>query len=144
LRLEENVDNQEIKRFLIELIDEEFGPKPIEISPKWRGGSLVMKPGNDAQSKEIPVEVFFKKILTVRDSLRVLEQKLNGSPLSGEEKATFQGYITKAYGALTTFNIFFKDGKDKFVGSGSGGGNNSSKSKMTISEAKSKIGLNEY
>lgn len=138
------MDQQDLKDFLRELIIEEFGPQPVDIAAKWQGGHILLKPGNDTQPKEIPMEVFLRKILGVRDSLRVLEQKLNGSDsLSSEEKASFHSYITKAYGSLTTFNILFKDNKDKFVGAGKGGGG-SQKEKMTMSEAKAKLGLNEY
>ncbi|MBF0442050.1 MAG: hypothetical protein HQK54_09110, partial [Oligoflexales bacterium] len=85
----------------------------------------------------------FKKLLTVRDSLRVLEQKINtNETLSQTDKVNFQNYITKAYGSLTTFNILFKEGKGKFVGTGGGG--KEKEPKMTLSEAKAKLGLNEY
>lgn len=138
------MDNHELKRFILELIEEEFAPKACEIAPKWHEGSLILKAGNDGQDKEIPIEVFFKKILTVRDSLRVLEQKLNSSKtLSAEERVNFQAYITKAYGTLTTFNVLFKDGRDRFHGSG-GGKSKEDSSKMSVSEAKKKIGLNVY
>lgn len=137
------MDQKELESFLINVLEEYFAPKPCPLAKKWEGGSLILKPGNDSEAKEIPLEVFLRKILTVRDSLRVLEQKLNGHEgLSPTEKASFQNYITKAYGALTTFNVLFKDGKDRFHGSGGGGG--SKKPEMTLSEAKKKLGLNEY
>lgn len=135
---------EDLKTFLTGIIEEEFGPTPVEIAQRWEGGKLVLEPGNDSQSKDIPIEVFFKKLLTVRDSLRVLEQKLNtNDSLSQNDKVAYQAYITKAYGSLTTFNILFKEGKDKFHGSGGKGGKEKSP-KMTMQEAQKKLGLNEY
>lgn len=138
------MDLDALKDFFLAVIEEEFAPHGVEIAPRWQGGTVILNPGNNTQAKEIPIEVLFKKLLTIRDSLRVLEQKINGNPqLSMEEKASFQSYITRGYGALTTFNVLFKEGKDKFVGSG-----DSSKAgkqaKMTLSEAQKKLGLNEY
>ncbi len=142
--------NDELKQWLKALIEEECGPKPIEIAPRWQGGTVTLKPGNDTQSKDIPIDVFFKKIIGIRESLRVLEQKLNSHPqLSAEDKINLQAYITKSYGSLTSFNILFKDGKDRFVGSGGdgdegGGGSGGDKKKLTMAEAKAKLGMNEY
>ncbi len=139
------MDQHELKQFIKELIIEEFTPQPVELAQKWHDGKIVLEPGNGSQAKDIPMDVFLRKVLGVRDSLRVLEQKINTSKnLSAEEKASFHSYITKAYGSLTTFNVLFKEGKDKFVGSGGGGKGSASKEKMTISEAKAKLGLNEY
>ncbi|NRA64071.1 MAG: hypothetical protein HRU19_06275 [Pseudobacteriovorax sp.] len=140
------MDLEALKDFMRELIIEEFNPEPAELANKWVGGNIKIESGNDTQAKDIPLDVFLKKVLGVRDSLRVLEQKINGHPkLSPEDKANFQGYITKAYGSLTTFNVLFKDNKDKFVGSGGGGkGGAAKKEKMTLKQAQDKLGLNEY
>jgi hypothetical protein len=137
---------EDMKQWLKELIEEEFSPKPIEIAQRWQGGSIILKPNNDTQAKEIPLEVFFKKIIGIRESLRVLEQKLNTHPqLSSEDKITLQSYITKSYGSLTTFNILFKEGKDRFVGAGgSESDENPNTKKLSMAEAKAKLGLNEY
>ena len=138
------MDTEALKIFMRDLIEEEFNPKPIELAAKWQGGYVKLEPGNDTQAKEVPMDVFLKKLLGVRDSLRVLEQKINGNKnLSAEEKASYHAYITKAYGSLTSFNILFKDGKDKFVGSGGGKGS-TGKEQMTLKEARDKLGLNEY
>ena len=139
------MDSEDIKSLIVDAIDEMIHPNPCEIADRWHDGVLVMTPGNDSQPKEVPIEVFIKKMITVRDSLRVLEQKLNTHKnLSPEEKATFHGYITKAYGTLTTFNVLFKHDKDKFVGAGGGGKKKSSESELSMKEAAKKLGLNEY
>ena len=137
--------NDELKNFIIEAIQEEITPCPVEIPQRWEGGRILLEPDNDTQSKEIPIEVFFRKLITVRDSLRVLEQKINSNnQISQTDKVNLHAYITKAYGSLTTFNILFQEGKDKFVGAGKGSGGGPSKDKMTLSDAKKKLGLNEY
>ena len=88
------------------------------LGTKWEGGTLVFKPGRPGlQEKEVPVETFFKKIVMVRDRLRVLEQKVNtAEKLSDAEKIDMQQYITRCYGSLTTFNMLFDDREDWFVG----------------------------
>ena len=85
---------------------------------RWSGGRVIIKPGKaDTQEKEFPVENLFRKIIAVRDRLRVLEQHINGHPkLSLEDKLQLQEYITRAYGSLTTFNFLFAEGEDHFVG----------------------------
>ena len=100
------------------VIREELGVADVEIGERWAGGEVVIRPGRPGlREKTIPVEAFFHKIVMVRDRLRVLEQKLNSSPkLSDAEKVELQGYITKVYGSLTTFNVLFADRDDWFVG----------------------------
>ena len=52
----------------------------------------------------------------VRDRVRVMEQRVNASNLSEEEKINLQQYITRIYGSLTTFNVLFKYKEHQFVG----------------------------
>ena len=89
----------------------------VSIAPKFYHGTLVIQPKDSTlQSKEVDIEVFFKKIVSVRNNLRVLEQKINSSQLDDAEKIELQGYITKSYGSLTTFNILFQENEDRFIG----------------------------
>lgn len=92
----------------------------VPIADKWRGGTLILKPSNpEMKPYEMPIATFFNKIILIRDRLRVLEQKVNASKLSEEDKIACQQYITRSYGSLTSFNILFKNKSDNFVGEGS-------------------------
>lgn len=92
----------------------------IDLGDKWVGGTMILKPEDDSlKSKEIPIETFFHKVVMVRDRLRVMEQRINSSKLSDEEKVNLQQYITRIYGSLTTFNVLFKYKEDSFVGESS-------------------------
>ena len=90
----------------------------VAIADKWKGGNLILEPGQAGLSnKEIPIDTFFHKIVMVRDRIRVMEQKINSSKnLDNQEKVDLQQYITRIYGSLTTFNILFKNKSDQFVG----------------------------
>jgi hypothetical protein len=92
------------------------------IADRWSGGQLVLKPGKaGTQEKVVPIEAFFRKIIAVRERLRVLEQRINAHPkLTDEDRLQLQDYITRAYGTLTTFNVLFADAEDRFVGTKGG------------------------
>lgn len=91
----------------------------VELGDKWQGGTMDLKPSDDSlKSKEIPIETFFHKIVMVRDRIRVMEQRINSSNLSDEEKVNLQQYITRIYGSLTSFNVLFKYKDDHFKGEG--------------------------
>ncbi len=112
-----------LKAALREVIDEELSlRRPPAMARKWEGGALVLQPADKSlQPKEIPLETFFKKIISVREKLRVLEQKINNhAALTLEDKLEMQQLISRAYGSLTTFNALFRDEEEFFVGSKGG------------------------
>ncbi len=90
----------------------------VQLAPRWEGGTVVLKPGDPStQAREIPLDGLFHKMVMIRDRLRVLEQKINAhDKLTDAEKVDLQQYVTRCYGSLTTFNLLFRDEKDRFVG----------------------------
>ncbi len=112
------MDQDSFRQVLREVLLDELGVRDVQMGDRWNDGELVLVPGKEGtQEKRIPLDVFFKKIVMVRDKLRVLEQKINGNKrLTDEEKVQLQQYITGCYGSLTTFNILFKNKADQFSG----------------------------
>ena len=91
--------------------------EPVAIGDKWKGGNMKLEPGQAGLAhKDVPIDVFFHKIVMLRDRLRVMEQKINASNIEEIEKVELQQYITRIYGSLTTFNVLFKSQSDYFVG----------------------------
>lgn len=89
----------------------------VPLGERWEGGTMILKPKDPSlKPKEVPIEQFFHKIVMVRDRLRVMEQRVNASKLSDEDKVNLQQYITRIYGSLTTFNVLFRYKEQYFVG----------------------------
>jgi len=90
----------------------------VKLGDRWQGGTLILKPKDSSlKPKEIPIDIFFHKIVMTRDRLRVLEQNINSNKkLSDDEKVNLQQYITRIYGSLTTFNVLFKNKEHWFEG----------------------------
>jgi hypothetical protein len=86
---------------------------------RFEGGRVLFEDNQGKQAKEVPAEAVFRKVTSVREKLRVLEQKLNNHPLlDNADKAEMQALISRCYGSLTTFNFLFADLDDQFKGTG--------------------------
>jgi len=109
----------DLELLLRRIIREEAGVSAVAPADKWRGGTLVLRPGTAGlQEKSWPIETFFHKVVMLRNRLRTLEQHVNSSELSNDAKVKLQTYITGCYGSLTSFNVLFADEDDQFKGSG--------------------------
>jgi len=109
----------ELEMLLRRIIREEAGVTLAPPAEKWRGGTLVLRPGAEGlQEKTWPIETFFHKIVMMRNRLRTLEQQVNASDLPDDVKVKLQSYVSGCYGSLTSFNVLFADEDDQFKGSG--------------------------
>jgi hypothetical protein len=114
---DQRVDDLEL--LLRRIIREEAGVTPVTPAAKWRGGTLVLRPGTPGlQDKTWPIETFFHKIVMLRNRLRTLEQQVNASDLPDDVKVKLQGYVSGCYGSLTSFNLLFAEEDDQFKGGG--------------------------
>ncbi len=107
----------DIEMMLRRVIREEAGVTAVAPAEKWRGGHLVLRPGDTGlQEKSWPIETFFHKIVMVRNRLRSLEQQVNAAEMPEDLKVKLQGYISGCYGSLTSFNVLFAEDSDQFKG----------------------------
>lgn len=116
---EEIETHSDIEKSLVKILKLWGGiTEHVPLGEKWEGGTMLLQPKDKTlKPKEIPVEIFFHKIVMLRDRLRVLEQNINAHKhLSDEDKVNLQQYVTRIYGTLTTFNVLFKNKEHQFVG----------------------------
>lgn len=99
---------------------DEAGGGDVRLASRMVGGQVLFRDGQGRTVKEIDSHTLFRKVTSVREKLRVLEQKLNNHPkLDDGDKAELQAYLTRCYGSLTTFNFLFRDDADKLKGTSS-------------------------
>ncbi len=111
----------DLELLLRRIIREESGLSAVVPAEKWRGGTLVLRPGTPGlQEKSWPIETFFHKVVMLRNRLRTLEQHVNASDLPDDVKVKLQGYVSGCYGSLTSFNVLFANEDDQFKGSSGG------------------------
>jgi hypothetical protein len=119
LPAEAEVSFTEAEKALVKILKTYNGiDEEVKLGDKWIDGKLILQPDDpEIKAKEMEIDVFFHKIVMVRDRLRVMEQRVNSSGLTDEEKVNLQQYITRIYGSLTSFNVLFKYKDDHFKGS---------------------------
>jgi hypothetical protein len=108
----------DLEMLLRRIIREEGAVSAVAPAEKWRGGTLVLRPGSPGlQEKTWPIETFFHKVVMLRNRLRTLEQQINAAELPDDVKVRLQSYISGCYGSLTSFNVLFAEEDDQFKGS---------------------------
>ena len=114
------MDKGELRDLIREAIEDSMGIGEVELIDRFKGGSIVVKPAQPGTAeKEIPIDQLLRKVVMIRDNLRVLEQKINGhDKLDDTDRVALQQYITRCYGSLTTFNSLFRNRDDWFRGGG--------------------------
>jgi hypothetical protein len=115
-----DMDQDEFRSVLREILLDELGVRDTELGDRWQNGELVLIPGKAGTAeKRIPIDSLFRKVVLIREKLRVLEQKINNhEKLDDNDRLQLQQYLTQCYGSLTTFNVLFKHKEDAFAGSG--------------------------
>ena len=108
-----------VQNAVTETLREERGGHDIRLSRRMVEGRVTFVDGEGREVKQTDAYQFFRKVTAVREKLRVLEQKVNNhDKLDSSDKAELQGYITRCYGSLTTFNFLFAEEQDRFKGTG--------------------------
>ena len=109
----------DLESLLRRILREESGLTPVAPAPKWRGGTLVLRPATPGlQEKSWPIETFFHKIVMLRNRLRTLEQQVNASDLPDDMKHFRKPKPIRFNGSLTSFNVLFAEEDDQFKGTG--------------------------
>jgi hypothetical protein len=108
-------DRYQMRLLATLIVDEIEKRHNADLAPKWKHGTVVFRPEDPSlKQHELPMEKFMHKIVMMRDNLRVLEQQINSNKLLDDaEKVKLQGYITRIYGSMTSFNFMFAEEEDK-------------------------------
>lgn len=57
-----NMERNELKDLLREILDETLGMSDVQLGKKWEGGEIILRPGNkEVSEKAIPEEAFFSQ-----------------------------------------------------------------------------------
>lgn len=90
-----------LKAALVDVLRHSVALPGIELGRQWPGDLTISPADSGLKPKVVPLDTFFHKMVMIRDNLRVLEQKVNGSDLLGKgEKLDLQGRITRCHAAL--------------------------------------------
>lgn len=89
-----------LKAVLVECLGGMVALPMAELSRGWDGVLELAPADGSLKSKEVELSQFLRKLVSVRDNMRVLEQKLNSHDgLAEAEKIDLQARVTRCHGA---------------------------------------------
>lgn len=84
------------------------------LGDRWRGGQACW--ARNSESRTEPMEIFFHRLVVLRDRLLSLEAQLSGhAHIAPDESDAMSAYLRRCHGSLTTFNVLFRDREDYFA-----------------------------
>jgi hypothetical protein len=91
-----------------------FSVRPPPIGERWSGGEARFVREGETITESL--DLFFHRVVAVRDRLMGLEAQLGAHPHVGPDEADAMcAYIRRCYGSLTSFNVLFRDREDYFT-----------------------------
>ena len=90
-------------------------PLPVLLE-RFRGGTAVIE--GAGAPREVPLEAAYARIVLLRRAIADLDEAIDQSTLSADEKDKLAKDLGGMGGSMTTFNILFKDKSDHFRGQG--------------------------
>jgi hypothetical protein len=93
-------------------------PLPVLLE-RFRGGHVEYE-GPGGEKRQTSVEAVYARIALLRRSISNLEDAIEASGLTDDERAKINKDLAGIGGSLTTFNFLFKDKSDQFKGQGKG------------------------
>ncbi|MCP4502307.1 MAG: hypothetical protein GY822_20315 [Deltaproteobacteria bacterium] len=96
---------------------EEYAPLPVLLE-RFRGGCVrvVVQSSQNEGQKELPIEAFYARLVQLKSSMDALDDAIADSSLGDDEKGKIEKDLGGMGGALTTFNVLFRDKADHFRG----------------------------
>ena len=83
------------------------------LGDRWAGGTV--RYGRAPDLVEEPMEVFYLRLVVLRDRLMSLEALVSAhAHISADEADGIGGYVRRCYGTLTSFNVLFHKRSDYF------------------------------
>ena len=92
-----------------------LGEMPVLLE-RYRGGSATVS--GDGQTRHVSIEAFFARVAHFRGALAQLQEAIEASSLTDEEKAKVRKDLGGIGGSMTTLNILFQSKDQAFKGQG--------------------------
>jgi len=96
------------------LLQQELGPSR-DLLGRFEGGQAEIR-DREGHAERFPVEVFFRRLVRLRNALDQLESAVDSKPALADEADVLVGLVRKMHGSLTSFNLLFEEKIDQFSG----------------------------